>query len=471
MVLFYFISALLLIIGFLAWRRPGITHALLMAFGAVQVGFTVYAALHVGMTDLHYFTYDSLGILFLGVLTLISLAVIFHGLIYFHHEGLDRYYFYHGALIGLIVSISLAYLANDVTVVWILVEATTLTASVLIYHEKTAHALEATWKYLFLCSAGIAFAYMGILFLSLTTKGYNLDGLSFANVSQVAANANPLYLKIAFLFVFNGYSTKMELFPMHTVAIDANSVAPAPIGALLSTGLANLGFVSIFRVYQSLEGSAIREWMNHIFVLAGVLSVLVAAGYMLKARHHKRMLAYSSLEVMGMVAIAIGIGGKGHYAAILLLVVHALVKSTLFFQFGQLYRILRVLKITESGNYMKINPSGGVVLLLGVIAILAIPPSGLFIGEYLIFTELVNTHQWWILAITMMLLCFVLYAMATRFMHILFSDPSEPTLKTTEPGTVKPWETLLQYTFLLLSFVLCFYQPEWLGELIVGIIK
>ncbi|MFO7617669.1 MAG: proton-conducting transporter membrane subunit, partial [Bacteroidales bacterium] len=376
MVLFYCISALVLVTGILVWRRPGATRALLMAFAAVQVGFTVYAALHSGATDLRYFTYDPLGLLFLGLLTLISLAVIFYGLIYFHHEGMSRYHFYHGALIGLITSISLAYLANDVTVVWILVEATTLTASVLIYHEKTAHALEATWKYLFLCSVGIAFAYMGILFLSLTTKGQSVEGLSFANLAAVAATADPLYLKIAFLFVFIGYSTKMELFPMHTVAIDANSVAPAPIGGLLSTGLANLGFLSIFRVYKSLDGSAIQEWMNHIFLLSGVLSVLVAAGYMLKARHHKRMLAYSSLEVMGLVAIAIGVGGKGHYAAILLLIVHGLTKSSLFFQFGQVFRILKVMKTTESGNYFALNPAGGMVLLLGLIAILAIPPSG-----------------------------------------------------------------------------------------------
>jgi hydrogenase-4 component F len=438
-----------------------------MAFVLLQVFLTVWAFLHRGETDLRYFTYDDLGILFLLLLTAVGALSAYHGFIYFIYREGGRFCYYHAALVGLLASISGAYLANDVTVVWILVEATTLTASVLIYHEKTKAALEATWKYIFLCSTGIAFAYMGILFLSLSLKGSGLHGLGFDTLATIANSANPLYLKIAFVFVFIGYSTKMELFPMHTVGIDANSVAPSPIGGLFSSALVNLGFIAIFRFYKALSGSPIFEWMNHILILSGVLSILVAGGYMLKAKYPKRMLAYSTLEMMGLVAIGLGIGGVGTYAAVLLMVVHTLVKSTLFFQMGQVNRVLKTLKLDESGRYMRLNPIGALVLLLGMAAILAIPPSGLFVSEFLIFKQLIASNQWLVLALVMILLCCVIYGMSTRILHMLFSEPYVQR-EDWIPGEVHWSENIGQMIFLALAFLICFYQPGFLVELITG---
>ncbi len=466
MILYYFISALL-ISGAILWlKKPGMVRLLTLLFVAIQIGFALYVVRCGEVTELKYFTYDSLGILFLSILTLVSTLAVYHGFIYFRARGdYGRFPYYQAALVGLIASTTGAYLANDVTVVWILVEATTLTASVLIYHEKTRTALEATWKYIFLCSTGIALAYMGILFLSLTLEDAGLQGLSFDYIARSVSSANPLYLKIAFIFVFIGYSTKMELFPMHTVGIDANSVAPSPMGGLFSTALVNLGFLSIFRIYKALSGTTIFEWMNHILIISGVLSVLVAAGYMLKAKYPKRMLAYSSLENMGLVAIAIGIGGVGYYAAIFLLVVHSFTKSSLFFQLGQVNRVLKTLKLDESGHYMKLNPAGSTILLLGLMAILAIPPSGLFVSEYLLFTGLIATNNWFVLIVVMILLCCVIYAMATRVMHMLFSEPYI-TRQDWEPGKVSWTENIGQMIFLMVVFLLCLYQPPFLIDLI-----
>jgi hydrogenase-4 component F len=465
MILYYFISAIVLSLGVLLIMKRTIAKSLMVIFVILQLCFTAYAILHKGATDLVYFTYDPLALIFLTVLSIVSVASVYQGFRYFKSRVSRRFFYYHSALIGLITAISGAYLANEITVVWILVEATTLTASVLIYHEKTTFALEATWKYIFLCSTGIAFAYMGILFLSMTMNGSGFGDLSFCSVSAVASNANPVYLKIAFLFVFIGYSTKMELFPMHTVGIDANSVAPTPVGGLISTGLVNLGFISIFRVYSALSHTGIFSWMNHVFILAGVFSILVAAGYMLKAKHNKRMLAYSTLENMGLVAIALGVGGYGYYAAILLLVLHSFVKSSLFFQMGQLYRVLNTFKLDDNGQYMKIYPAGGMVLLIGLICILAIPPSGLFYSEYLICKSLIYANNWFVLIITLLLLCFVIYAMTTRFMHILFSMPRERD-QLKPYGKVNAIETVSQYLFLGIVIFICFYQPPFLIEII-----
>ncbi len=463
MIIYYFILSILLSTSILLIHNKKITILLTVLFLMNQLALTVWVDTNIGITEYNYFTFDALGALFLTLLTIVASASFYHGLKYFRNRITHRFFYYHAAFIILITTITGAYLANDATFVWVLIEATTLAASVLIYHEKTSHALEATWKYIFLCSIGIAFAYVGILFISISDKG--LADLSFASIANLAIHANPLYLKIAFVFILIGYSTKMELFPMHTVGIDANSVSPTPIAALISTGLVNLGFLSIFRVYIAFSHSPIFEWMNHILILSGVLSLIVAAGYMLKAKHNKRMLAYSTLENMGLVAIAIGIGGAGYYAAILLIILHTLTKSSLFFQMGQVSRLLHTFKLDECGEYMKRNPVGGGVLLVGLFVILAIPPSGLFIPEILIFKTMVKSEYWLLMAIVSLMLCFVIYAMSIRFMHILFS---KPRIDEDSPLVVKvsPWESVSQYLFLLMVIFICFYQPDFLNSII-----
>jgi hydrogenase-4 component F len=358
-----------------------------------------------------------------------------------------------------------AYLANGMTVLWIFVEATTLAVAALIYHDRTEMALEATWKYVFICSTGIALAYLGILFLGFIYGREDAANLSFATLANIINQANPMYLKIAFIFVLVGFSTKMGLFPMHTVTIDAHSVAPPPISALISTTLMNVGFLAIFRVYTLFSLSSILPFMNHVLILSGILSVLIAAGYMLKAKHLKRMLAYSSLENMGLVAIAIGVGGVGYYAALLLLVLHSLTKSSLFYQMGQLSRVLHTFKLDDCGRYMKLYPAGALVLITGMICILAIPPSGLFITEFMIFKGMVFNGQWFVMFTVILLLCFVLYAMSTRIMHIVFSNPRNDNYQKM-PGKIKPVETVSQFLFLGVVIVMCFYQPSFLVDLI-----
>jgi len=470
MIAIYFVSALIIAMTLLTVRRLAVARWLMMLFVLIQWLFNGYVLMHTGETDLTYFTYDPAGVLFLGLLTLVSTAAVIQGLPYFNHQTRSTHFrHFYASLTGLIAFITGAYLANEITLVWILVEATTLTASVLIYSERTTHALEATWKYIFICSVGIALAYMGILFLSLSMKGTGMHGLSFAGLAKVAHTLDPVYLKIAFAFVLVGYSTKMELFPMHTVGIDANSVALPPVGALISTGLVNLGFLSIFRVYKALSGSPIFSWMNHVLILAGILSVLVAAGYMLKAKHTKRMLAYSTLENMGLVAIALGTGGIGYYAAFLLVILHTLTKSSLFFQVGQMGRVLGTYKLDDSGFYLKLFPTGAIALLFGMLAILAIPPSGLFVSEFLIMKALVARNSWVVLILTLILLCCVIYAMSTRVLHLLFSHPREGADLHAQCRVGK-WETVSQFLFLLVVVGACFYQPPFLQDIINQII-
>lgn len=465
MLLLFFILSGLLSASLAFSRGKMLTRILTLTYAAVLILFTVYAWTSLNETELTWFTYDSTAVLLLTVLTVLTLPTIYHGFIYTKDDSTKRYNIYHSGLIALMTFMAGAYLANTMTVLWIFVEATTLAVAVLIYHDRTEIALEATWKYVFICSTGIALAYLGILFLGFIYGRGDAPNLTFDSFSLVISTANPLYLKISFIFVLVGFSTKMGLFPMHTVTIDAHSVAPPPVSALISTTLMNVGFLAIFRVYKLFASSSVLPFMNHVLIVAGLLSLMTAAGYMLKAKHLKRMLAYSSLENMGLVAIAIGVGGAGYYAALLLIVLHSFAKSSLFYQMGQLHRILHTFKLDDCGRYMKLYPAGAMVLLTGMVSILAIPPSGMFISELMIFRGLIANSQWFVLIAVIIMLCFVVYAMSTRIMHIIFSDPRDLTGQL-QPGTVRPVETVSQFLLLAIVIVVCFYQPPFLTDLI-----
>jgi hydrogenase-4 component F len=454
-----------MIIAIVLFKNKTVTKIVTISFVLLHIWLTLHCWTNLNKTELGYFTFNSLGVLLLSVLSFLTIPTVYHGFIYALKDDSKKYNIYHSALIALMTFMTGAYLANGMTVLWIFVEATTLAVAALIYHDRTEMALEATWKYVFICSTGIALAYLGILFLGFIYGRDDAANLSFASLINIINLANPLYLKIAFVFVLIGFSTKMGLFPMHTVTIDAHSVAPPPISALISTTLMNVGFLAIFRVYTLFASSSILPFMNSVLILSGLLSLLVAAGYMLKANHLKRMLAYSSLENMGLVAIAVGVGGYGYYAALLLLVLHSLTKSGLFYQMGQLSRVLHTFKLDECGKYMKLYPAGALVLLLGMVCILAIPPSGLFVSEFMIFKGLVLKDKWFVLITVIILLCFVIYAMSTRILHILFSNSrNEGDPKV--PDMVNPIESVSQFVLLGIVIIMCFYQPPFLVNLI-----
>ena len=465
MLLLFFIISAISAISIVLLKNKTITKIITIFYALVHIWFTIYCWNNLNKTELSYFTFNSPGVLLLSVLSFLALPTIYHGFIYAAGDEVKKFNIYHAALIALITFMSGAYMANGMTVLWIFVEATTLAVAALIYHDRTEIALEATWKYVFICSTGIALAYLGILFLGFIYGRGDAANLSFTSLANIINEANPMYLKIAFIFVLVGFSTKMGLFPMHTVTIDAHSVAPPPISALISTTLMNVGFLAIFRVYYMFSSSSIFNFMNHVLILSGLLSLLIAAGYMLKAKHLKRMLAYSSHENMGLVAIAIGVGGTGYFAAFFLLVLHSLSKSSLFYQMGQLSRVLHTFKLDESGRYMELYPAGALVLITGMFCILAIPPSGLFISEFMIFKAMVFKNLWFVLCAVILLLCFVIYAMSTRIMHIVFSNPRiENNQKPLEK--ISPVETVSQFLFLVIVIIMCFYQPPFLVDLI-----
>ncbi|HSO76982.1 MAG TPA: proton-conducting transporter membrane subunit, partial [Bacteroidales bacterium] len=325
----YFIAGL--ITAGLILLYPGKRSSLVytFAFIVLQAAFSVYALLNRDKVDLRYFTYDALAVVFLLLMSLIAAASFYHSIGYVRDDSRRKRAFFFFSFIALNISLTGVYTANNIIVSWIFIELTTLSAAGLINHNRTLTSLEATWKYVFICSVGIALAYIGILFASANPGTGQSGDMSFESLKSSFAGIDPVYLKIAFVLILTGYSSKLEVFPLYTIGIDANYVAPAPVSAFLSTALVNGGFIAFFRVFASMADSPITEWMNHVLLITGLLSLLASAIYMQKASNLKRVFAYSTVEHMGLVLIALSFGKIGTYIALIQITVHSLIKSGL----------------------------------------------------------------------------------------------------------------------------------------------
>ncbi len=468
---FYLISAFVIAGLIFANRNSIINNILIVLFGILQTSFTLYACYNYTNSVLVYFTFDSLGLLLLMTLSVIAIPALFHSYLYIkrHDETAGSRAIYFSALVLLITSITAAYLANHIAVIWIFTEMTTLAASMLIYHHRNKLALEGTWKYVFICAISITFVFIGILFLSLALQHAGSNDLSFSNLMVYKDRLNPFWLRLAFLFIFTGFTAKLGLVPMYTAGIDAKDKAPAPAGALLASVLMNLGFTGIFRFYTIVAQTSLFHWANQVIFIAAILSIFVATVYMTKVMNIKRMFAYSGIEHMGIVMLGIAAGGVGYYAAILHIILHAFVKSGLFFQFNQLYRTFQSKSIQHVGNYFKYNPAGAIVLLLGFISATAMPPSGLFVSEFLIFRSLFEGNHIILLALVFLLLTIVIWAFGKNILKILFLPV--PGLDESSIPRINPWESLTQYLLMFGAIWLGLNPPVIFVQLIQDAVK
>lgn len=452
-------------------RNTFLNNLLIVLFGILQTGFSIYAAYNHKITVLGYFTFDSLGLLLLLTLSVITLPALFHSYLYIrrHDETSQSRAIYFSAIVILITSITAAYIANHIAVIWIFTEMTTLSASMLIYHHRNKLALEGTWKYVFICAISITFVFIGILFLSLSLHYAGSGDLSFSNLMAYRDQLNPFWLKLAFLFIFTGFTAKLGLVPMYTAGIDAKDKAPAPAGALLASVLMNLGFVGIFRTYAVVSQTSLFHWANLIIIITGFLSIFVATIYMTRVLNIKRMFAYSGIEHMGIVMLGLAAGGIGYYAAILHIILHSFVKSGLFFQFNQLYRTFQSKSIQFVGNYFKYNPAGAIVLLFGFISATAMPPSGLFVSEFLIFRSLFEGSYIILMVAVLLLLTVVIWAFGKNILKMLFLPV--PGLDESNIPRISPWESLTQYLLMFTAVWLGLNPPSIFVRLIQDAVK
>ncbi|MFA6400556.1 MAG: proton-conducting transporter membrane subunit [Salinivirgaceae bacterium] len=444
---------------------------LVIAFMILQWAFTLFELFHKGMVEYSYFLPDALALLLLITVSIISIPAMAHSYDYIYHEKDNPRTrgIYYGAMVLLVMSLSAAYLSSHIAVTWIFVEITTLSASALIFHRRNAGSIEATWKYVFVSSISLVFVFIGILFLSIALGKGKEEGMFYSELVNLAPELNTFWLKMAFIFIFTGYTTKLGLVPMYTAGIDAKDKAPTPAAALFSSVLMNVGFVGMFRFYQVVAHTSIHPWANHVIMIAAFLSIFVATVYMLKVKNIKRMLAYSSIEHMGLIMLGLVAGGIGYYAAVLHLILHSFAKSALFLQIGHLYKTFKTKNIYAIGNYFKYNVSGAVFLLLAFIVVTAMPPSGLFISEFYIFKALFEGGLIWLLIPVLILLTMIIWALGKNILKMVFIPPVGFNEEKVDP--VNPYETLSQYLLLGLVIYLGINPPQAFVDLIHEAVK
>lgn len=462
--LLYFIASILTAAAAFAVRRESALKAVCILFYSVQAAFAaaltaggLYGSQWAGM-----FTLDALGTLFFVLLCIVSAFACIHSRSDLNGDSLPRRRIYYGLLMLLTTCITGAYFASNLAVTWIFLEATTLCSAGLIYHHRTKQALEAAWKYLFVCSTGIAMAYLGILLLCAAAKS---ESLTYASVAQAASGGNPLYLKTAFLLILSGYSCKAELFPLYTVGVDANYAAPSPAAALISTGLVNAGFLAIFRFYKLFAATEVFPWVRGVLIVTGVLSLAVGALFLRRTNNYKRFLSYSTVENMGIAAIGLGIGGIGVWAAIFHVVCHTFIKSSLFLQAGVMRGIYDSYRINRIGDYMRINSVGAVGFIAGAVVLLAFPPSPLFVSEIMIFKQILAEESWWLAAAMLLLMCIVIYSICSRLIRLCYQS-NQAEVHPAPTDRRLSWSAL---SLLVIAMILGLWQPEFLQRIISDI--
>lgn len=402
---------------------------------------------------------DAAGTLFYVLLCIVSAFAYFHSEAYLRENDLAQTRAYSALVMLLTTAIAGSYFASNLAVTWIFLEATTLCSAGIIYHRRTAQTLEAAWKYVFVCSTGIAMAYLGILLLAAATE---CESLNYEVVAAAVGNGNALYLKTAFLLILCGYSCKMELFPLYTVGIDANFAAPSPASALISTGLVNAGFLAIFRVYRLLAGTEVFGWVRSVLLIVGVLSLIIGALFLRRTNNYKRFLSYSTVENMGIAAIGLGVGGLGVWAAVFHVVCHTFIKSSLFLQMAVVRQVYNGYRINRIGDYIHINRVGAVGLLTGMVVLVAFPPSPLFVSELLILRETIAGGRWWLVAGMLLLLCIVIYSFCSRMIRLCY-QPNQDELHPSKVDRALSWSAMV---LLAAAMVLGLWQPAFLRELI-----
>lgn len=469
-VLGYFIVVLILAGLLLFNKKGGVQGILISIFAVLQAALTVYAYFHREVTDSSYFTFDAAALLFLSVLALVGIPAMYHSHLYLQRKNAEttRRGKYYAALVLLMAAITGSYLSNHLAVLWACIEVTTFATAFLIDFNRTKPGLEAAWKYLFIASIGITLTFMGILFFSAIASNNHLDTLHFSGLASISANVNPVLAKAVFLLILIGLSIKLNIVPLHAATIDAKTMLPTPANAVVSTALVNVGFIAIYRVFGLLNHSSSAEWMMVVMRITGIISIGLAAIQLFRVKRMKRMLAFSSMEHIGVVLIALSCGKPGYYAAILHIVLHAFVKAGLFFQAGQAFYIYSSVWFKDSGNMIRIYPWGALVMLFGVLSVTAIPPSGLFVSELLTFFALVEKGYYVTLFFLLFFLIVIIYLISRFTLGMIFGETPEGF---ENPGKLSVAESLPPLGLFLLASYLGFAQPAFFREMIQSAVQ
>jgi hydrogenase-4 component F len=322
----------------------------------------------------------------------------------------------------------MAVTVQNVALMWVSIEATTIASALAIPLNRTKASVEASWKYLLVCSVGIALAFTGTIlayFDFMATAGAVSGSLNWQMLRGAAPSLHPELLRLAFAFIVIGYGTKAGLAPMHTWLPDAHSEAPSPISALMSGVLLAVATYAIARWKAVIDAAMEPGFSNALLIGFGLASVAIGAFSLVIQRHYKRMLAYSSVEHMGLVTIGLALGPLGVFAAWFHVVNHALAKSASFLLAGRILHRYERTEIAGVTGLLRTMPWTGALFAAGILALMGLPPFGLFVSEFLLVQAAIVDHKMWLAIVMLVLLLMVFVSLLSHLNRMLYGVAPE----------------------------------------------
>ena len=401
---------------------------------------TLLAALSLFVTERpeagSYLFVDDLNIVFIVLNTFVGFTASLFSASYIAHEletgrlTPANLRFYHAMYQIMMFGMNLAFVANNIGLMWVAVELATLTTVMMVGIYRTHEALEAAWKYFLLGSVGIAFALFGTILVYLAARPFIGEGenaMVWTLLVEQAAAFDPALLNLAFIFLMLGYGTKVGLAPLHAWLPDAHAEGPTPISAVLSGLLLNVALYAVLRFKILLAANPDAIGPGPLMMTMGLLSLIFAAFMLYRRRDIKRLFAYSSIEHMGIIVFAFGLGGPlANFAGLLHMVMHSLTKSAIFYAVGHVAQIKGTQRISEIRGLTESHPALGWGLLVGVVAIAGLPPMGIFMSEFLIVSSTFAVQP--LLAIPLVFGLLVAFgALLLRVTGIAFGEPTGST--------------------------------------------
>ena len=471
----------------LGWSSRVGRRILLVAIAAIHLLLTAALAWNPPPLSEHaWLGVDHAGLLMLGLTSVLFFATSIYTAGYLqqeysrrHHDTAEGFLFnaqpkaiHIGCMLLFLAAMSGASLSQHFGLYWVCMEATTLASAPLIYFHRHHRSLEATWKYILICSVGIALALLGNFLLAVAASGIG-EGhptLVFSSLLAHARLLHPVWLKAALLFMLVGYGTKMGLAPMHSQLPDADSEAPPAAAALLSGALLNCAFLGIYRIHLLCVANGLGRFSHNLLLSLGLLSIAVAAIFIIRQRDFRRMLAYSSVEHMGILAVGVGLGGIGVFGAALHAICHSLTKAALFMTAGNIYTAFDSKFVADVRGLKRTRPITAVLWLGGFLAITGSPPFATFLSEFTILKAALDGGFYAIGALYLGLLGLIFIGMVNNVIPMTQGLPAESSTDAEAQPSHEPlWSVMPAGVLLTLMLLLGLWLPRPLNEMLTSI--
>ena len=404
---------------------------------------------------------DPLGRIILTLVSVLFLAIAHYAIGYRREEDPRGGRAFVSCLLGFLGAASLVVLSHHFALMWIGMETMTLVVSPLIFHHDDRRSLEAVWKYLMLSSVGIAFALLGV-FLLATAQPHGVAGgrpLVFDDLMANAAALDPVWLRAAFVFLLIGFGTKMGLAPLHSWKPDTYGEAPSLVGGLMAGALTSCAFLGLARVSAICFAAGADDFVRPALIAFGLASLVIAAAFIIGQGDIKRLLAYSSVEHMGLLVIGLGVGGVGAYGSVLHALNNGLAKGLMFLAVGNVVLVTGTSVADRIRGLHQRLPISGTLLIVGLFALTGSPPFGLFISEFTILRGILGASHPWIGAIVIALLAIIFVGLAAMILEMVYGN-REAAAGRSEHGEERKWLVVAPLALAAIVLLLGVYIPR-----------